>query len=265
MLTITSAQNPQIKQLQKLQTSRRQRQETGLFVAEGVKLTEEAMAHGLAMHVFYYTLRAQEKYPDAIRQLSQYAAETVLLSDELGERIGQSTAPQGVYALCAMLDNGADLAKIKKNGRYLLANGLQDPGNIGTIIRSCGAFGVDGLILSEDCPDIYSPKVLRAAMGGVFHLPILRTEDMPGLIRSLQGDGMRIYAAALTEDAQPIETLNLGDGCGVLIGNEGNGLPAELAELCDCRGIIPIAPGTESLNAAIAASIFLYEMSRGRL
>ena len=139
---------------------------------------------------------------------------------------------------------------------------LQDPGNLGTIIRSCEAFGIDRLFLTSDCPDLYSPKVLRATMGGVFRLPITVADNLPDLFERFRREKVPVYAAALQEGAKDITRLPLNQGGAVVIGNEGKGLPPEVVALCDSAVIIPMAGRAESLNASVAASIVAWEMAR---
>ena len=144
-----------------------------------------------------------------------------------------------------------------------MLSSLQDPGNIGAVLRSALAFGCDGLILSDDCPDLYSPKVLRAAMGGVFRQPVLVSRDLPELIRSMREKGIDTLAAALDRSAMTSDEARLDrDGVAVVIGNEGSGLSTEMIEACGKTVFIPISARSESLNASVAASIFLWEMRR---
>ena len=264
MQYLSSAQNPLIKELCKLQSSRRERTERGLFVLEGLRVSQEAADSGVAIETLFVTQRALEHSPEAVEIIGQKAGARYRISPELARKIADSSTPQGIFCLCRRLDNHLTADKIRKDGHYLAAYSLQDPGNLGTIIRSCEAFGADGLILSSDCPDIYSPKVLRSAMGGIFRLPIYLTDHIDQTVAQLQGKGVPVYGAALTRDARPIGTADFSGGCCVMVGNEGSGLPREMIDRCDGSLIIPMGPHTESLNASVAASIFLWEMFRAR-
>jgi len=146
MQQLTSLQNPNIKALQKLQSSKKERTEQGLFVAEGVRLAGEAATSGLVIEKLFCTSKALERYPEELLLLEQKAKESWLITEEIAKKIGDSVSPQGVFCLVRTLDNTATAVKIGNTGRLLLANHLQDPGNLGTIIRSCEAFGADGLI-----------------------------------------------------------------------------------------------------------------------
>ena len=184
------------------------------------------------------------------------------ISHSVAQKLAQSVSTQGVFGVFRMLDNEATDVKIDCNGKFLLLSSLQDPGNIGTILRTAAAFGVDGVILSNDCPDLYSLKVLRASMGGIFKVPIHVTQDMSGYIQKLRGLGIPVYAAALDDRAVSICEVSLKKGCAVIIGNEGNGISEEVIEQCSQTIIIPMKPDSESLNAAMAAGIVLWEMNR---
>lgn len=144
----------------------------------------------------------------------------------------------------------------------MLLESVRDPGNLGTIIRSASAFGVDRLIISEDCADLYNAKTVRASMGTVFRQHIDRVENMPCAIRALRDSGRTIYAAALDSSALRLGEASLNSRDGIVIGNEGHGLSAETIDACSRCLFIPMAEGTESLNAAMAATVCLWEMYR---
>ena len=157
-----------------------------------------------------------------------------------------------------MLDNGENYAKIYKGRRLVILDRLQDVGNIGTIIRTCDAFGIDGIVLSEDCADVYSPKLVRSAMGSLYRVPIVSArlaEELPKLMAS----GFELYAAMLDENALPLDKAVFGEKSAVIIGNEGSGISEEIVSLCDKKIYIPIS-GAESLNAAVAAAVLCWEM-----
>ena len=263
MQILSSAQNPQIKELVRLQTSRRERRERGLFVLEGARISMEAADSGVVIEKFFFSPKGAQRYPQVVAHLTEVAGEIYQISDQLAQKIGDSVNPQGIFCLCRCLDNLFTADKIKGDGHYLAVYGLQDPGNLGTIIRSCDAFGADGLILSEDCPDLYSPKVLRSSMGGFFRLPVYLTADMGRTVGILREGGIPVYAAALSPDSSSVLQTDLSGGACVMIGNEGSGLPQEMIDCCSGSLIIPMTPQAESLNAAVAASVILWEMFRG--
>ena len=139
---------------------------------------------------------------------------------------------------------------------------MQDPGNLGAVIRSAVAFGVECILLSEECADLYNSKTIRAAMGSLFHIRAYVLSDFPGTVKALQTAGRRVLAAELREGAVSLSDVQLSARDCVLIGNEGHGIPASLSKECDTSVFLPISSGAESLNAAVAAGIFMWEQSK---
>ena len=259
---LTSRENPTVKNLCKLLASKKARREQGLFVTEGIKLCLEAFRSGVLVKQIFYTPESLEKYPEEMKYLLCQSPHATPISAGVAQKISTASTPQGVFCLCNLLDNQKTLAKINSNGKYLALCSLQDPGNMGTVIRSAEAFGIDGLIVTGDCPDIYSPKVLRSTMGSAFRLPIAVTDDLQNLTVRMRAAGVSVYGAALSEDSVPLTGLHFDGGVLVLIGNEGNGLSAKEQALCDQKVIIPMKGRAESLNAAVAAAVFLWEMTK---
>lgn len=257
-MTITSRDNPQVKQLCALLSSKKERDEVGLFAVEGARLCADVAQSGAEVRTVLFTPSAMEKYPE-MKAVVQTAGTVLEISEELSARIGDTRSPQGIFAVCRKLDNTRRAVTIKRNGRYLLLDSLQDPGNLGTILRTSLAMGVEGVFL-ESCPDLYSPKTLRASMGAVLRLPIVEGESLGGVITDLRAEGCPVCAAALTPAAIPLGSGLPTDSSGLVIGNEGNGLTRERIGQCDEAVVIPMADGAESLNAAAAAVILLWEM-----
>lgn len=262
MELLASRENPTVKSLCKLIKSKRCRREQGLFVAEGIRLCEEAARSGVEIKALFFTREAAQRYSEEMKELLQKSARSVEISLPVAQKISDTPAPQGVFCLCGLLDNEKTLDKINSNGKYLALCSLQDPGNIGTILRTAEAFGIDGLILTSDCPDIYSPKVLRSTMGSVFRLPVTVTDSLPGIIERMRLSGVAVYGAALEKKSIPITGADFSRGAMAVIGNEGNGLPPDILSACDQSVIIPMKGRAESLNAAAAAAVVLWEMTR---
>lgn len=259
---ITSRQSPAVKRYVQLAGSRRARYEQELFVTEGVKLTGEAFAAGYRPVELFATEEVFESAFDILSPVALAAESFYRITPVVADKLAQSVSPQGVFGVFRMLDNGTQPVKISSNGRFLLLSSLQDPGNLGAILRTAAAFGAR-VVLSGDCPDLYSPKVLRASMGGVFRAPVAVSDDLGGWIDALREAGVPVWAAALRQDAKQLREVSLGEGgYAVVIGNEGNGLADEIVARCTGSLIIPMEPGSESLNAAMAAGIFLWEMYR---
>jgi len=257
MLKITSKDNLRIKELSKLYTSKRARKESGRFVLEGVRLVRDALFCGVEIASVFVTEDGIRRLGDAFSALESKAGEVFLIDDGLASRVGDTTTPQGVFAVCKGSLTTKELPK--KGESCLILASLQDPGNIGTILRSAAAFGLP-VVMSSDCPDPASPKVLRAAMG-VRKACVV--DDISETIKALRLRGTRVWAAALGEGSRPVDEVSLDDSA-VVIGNEGNGLPESIIALCDAPVILPIEPGCESLNAAAAATIFAWELARAK-
>ena len=258
METIFSKDNGRIREYGKLSSDRKYRRQQGRFVLEGAKLLEEAVRCGLPVEEAFVTQRAFSAFPTLFTGLQALGTPVFLLSGDAEKKLSQSVSPQGVYAVCKKLDKPVNLATINNNSRYIALWDLQDPGNVGTIIRTADAMGIDGVILSENCCDLYNLKTVRAAMGSLFRMPVAVT-DMASFLRGIKGK-VDSYAAVLDPDAAPFSGFSRG--AVVVIGNEGNGLTASQAACCDYQTTIPMAGRAESMNAAMAATIFLWEMAK---
>jgi TrmH family RNA methyltransferase len=185
----------------------------------------------------------------------------VEVPDDLLGAVADTETPQGVVFLC----KGKNLTPPDTTGgtRYLALDGVQDPGNVGTIWRSADAFGADGLILCNGCADPWSPKTVRATMGAVFRLPVYEC-SMDDLARMMAKQDIPLYATALRADTEDLRKVRL-DRAAVVIGSEGRGVSQETLALCEKTLKIPMAERCESLNAAVAASVVLWEMARETL
>lgn len=262
MERITSRDNKTVKLAAYLGKSRQARREHGLFLAEGSKLCGEAAACGVDIVCLLMTEQWARRFPEQASLLEGRAGKTALLAEKLARCISDQTAPQGVFSLCR-IPQGAGEIGFFTGGRYLALDALQDPGNLGTVIRTADAFGISGLILGPGCADRYSPKVLRATMGSAFRLRVLETADLAGLLGRIQAQGAGVFGAALDRTAQRLSGTAFPENCVVVVGNEGNGISAEVLSRCDRKIFIDMPGAAESLNAGVAASILLWEMSRG--
>lgn len=250
---LTSRDNPAVKLCRRLQSGAKARREEGLFLAEGARLCREALSAGEVRSVLA-TPEAMDQYPWLAG-----AGEVTLVSPGVARAISDTKTPQGVFCLCALPERREPA--FRPDGRYLLLDRLQDPGNLGTILRGAEAFGLDAVILGPGCPDPFSPKALRSTMGSVFRQPFFQAEDLPGTIRRMEGLGIPVYAALLEPGARSARELPAKGGLGVVIGNEGNGVSPEAAKAAGKGVYIPMAPAIESLNAAMAATVLMWEMS----
>lgn len=257
---IQSKDNPMIRHFRRLCESKRLRRTEQLFVAEGLRLVREALQEQ-ACRTLLITQTAYERFGDELEAAASGQARLCRISDELGRYLSETEHTQGIFAVCVLPQTALTPEKLRGDGRYLVLHELQDPGNVGMILRTADALGIDAVISCRSC-EIYSPKVVRATMGAVFRLPVFEVQDTAELGALLHVAGLRSYAAMLDERAAKLTECRLGRGCAVWIGNEGNGLTPEAASACDQSVMIPMTGHAESLNAAMAAGILLWEMSK---
>ena len=240
METITSRTNPLCTHLRKLAASASYRRSCGEFLCDSPKLLEEALLWGADLHTVVCT------DPSALPVLPE-AVRCVQVPPDLMKSISPAQTPQGVLAVCGLPDQA--LPETLEGRRYAVLDGVQDPGNVGTILRTADAFHADGLFLVNACADLYNPKTVRASMGAVFRCPVLTKSGLP------------LYGAALRADTVDVRQADLAR-CAVAIGSEGKGLSAEVLEACDLTVKIPMSDHCESLNAAAAAAVLLWEAAR---
>lgn len=254
---ITSKDNPVIKLYQKLSNSKKERIQYGLFVLEGLRITEDALREEYVSNLIF-TQNAYKKYSGQLFQADLKNTRTIVISNELGSRISATGTTQGVFAICRIPVRKTPV--FKDNGKYIVLFGLQDCGNVGMIIRTADALGMDGIILSGTC-DLYSPKVIRSTMGSVFRTDIFIENDTEKLFSLLEKNNIITSAAVIDGEENVIECGFSGKQA-VFIGNEGNGLPADVSARCDRRVTIPMNGSINSLNAAMAAGIIMWEMQK---
>ena len=269
---ITSRQNSSVRAVCAL-TDKKARRRTGLFRFDGIKLLREALACEAELVSVYVREPADgavaELLSAAVSQGRIRERDVILVSDSVFEKISEEKSPEGVITVARLLDSvhrtaEADTPVAGAEERILIAEALRDPGNLGTVMRSCAALGIDRLILTDDCADLYNPKTVRSAMGALFRLPTVTVsaEALANTIVALRKSGRRVFAAALRADAERIGELILRQGDCFVIGNEGHGLRETTIAACDGAAIIPMREGNESLNAAAAAAICIWETVR---
>lgn len=263
MQKITSKDNPSVKLYRKLLSGKKYRRENGLFVLEGVRLIEDAVKENAELHSVFVTEDCYKKlsqHGEALDFLERGGVNSFLIPDEFGDKFSDTDNPQGIFAVCGMLDKPAFSDTIRNGGKYLLLHSLQDPGNLGTIIRTADAVGVDAVFLA-DCCDLYNPKVIRSTMGSIFRLNVSEIDferDFP----EFEKQGIPTFAAVVDSDAVSLTSCDFSRGGAVLIGNEGNGLPKEVSEMCSERLTIKMQGNVNSLNAAMAAGIIMWELMK---
>ena len=239
---ITSLSNKTIKEIMKLK-QKKYRDETGLFLIEGYHLVEEAKKAG-CLKMVITTLDAS------------FDEETLYVNDAVMEKLAFTKSPQPIMGVC---EKSVHTSEIVDGDRYVLLDTLQDPGNIGTIMRTSLALGVDQLIMSKECVDLYNDKVIRATQGALFKLPVC-VMDLHEAIEELKEKGVAVYGTCL-QNAASIDTYETKEKMAFVMGNEGNGVSADILDICDHRVYIPISD-VESLNVGIAMAITVYHFRK---
>lgn len=272
---ITSIANGRVKRIVQLQERSKARTAENVFIAEGFKMFEEAplekikeiyvqenIFEGTGENVFFQKLSACKKA----------GVETEIVSEEVFQKMSDTRSPQGI--LCVMEQTGyqpheliqkAQLRKKEENREpiFLLLEDIQDPGNLGTMIRTGEGAGIDGVFMTRKTVDIYNPKTIRSTMGSLYRVPFVYADDLGEMILLLRKEGIRIYAAHL-EGKQSFDKISYREGSAFLIGNEGNGLKKETADLADIYIKIPMEGQVESLNAAVSAALLMYQAAGQR-
>ena len=262
MEKITSTSNPQVRQLIQLQKKARLRKDEDVFTVEGIKMYQEVpserLVHSYVSESFF------QRQPELFKGREKT---TTLLADRVFESVSDTKTPQGILCLVRQSHYTLkDLMPEKESGNeplIMALENLQDPGNLGTVLRTAEGAGVTGILLSSGCVDLYNPKVIRSTMGSIYRMPFFVADDFHAAIQELKGYGIRWYAAHLKgEDSH--DRQDYRQPTGFLIGNESRGLSDETADLADCYIRIPRCGKVESLNAAIASAILMYEANRQR-
>jgi TrmH family RNA methyltransferase len=257
---LTSLQNPLVKQIRKLHTSKQRRLQQQ-FLLEGTHLVEEACRHGYPLQTVCCTEAWQSSYSQLFAQLAHAAHRVELVSEDVLKSLATTVNPDGVVATAAK--TGRSEPSLLPNGVGLAIARLQDPGNLGTILRTAVAADLDGLWLSGDSVDVENPKVLRASAGTWFQMPLSVCDDFRDAISRQQQQGVRVVATCLDGEMSYWD-VDWRQPSLILLGNEGAGLDEDLIEQADLRATIPISDRAESLNVAIAAALFAFEVRRQR-
>ena len=263
---LTSLQNSLVKQIRKLHSTK-ERNKQQLFLLEGTHLLEEACAVAYPLEAVCCTPQWHQTHPQLWEVICSQCYRVEIVSPEVLAAMATTVNPDGIVAIAKRdietVQREAQPRQIPFTGLVLALETVQDPGNLGTIIRTAAAAGASGLWLSEDSVDLDNPKVLRASAGQWFRLHKCVSEDLKATVRQSQQAGMQVIATLPTADL----TYWQVDWCRpslILLGNEGAGLSADLAALADIQVKIPVSPGVESLNVGITAALMLYEAQRQR-
>ena len=260
---ITSVSNPRIRRLVELRKKAKLRRETGMFLIEGTRLCADTPEPFITE--VYATEEWLSDAPDQEKARMSGFPLTVV-SEEVMAKAADTETPQGLLCVTQMPTYTMEelMGRDQKAEPLLLVlEDIRDPGNLGTIFRTAEAAGATGILMSRGTVDLFNPKVVRATMSAIFRMPFAVSGDLPADLQRLREQGIRSYAAHLG-GKRAYDALPLTGGSAFLIGNEGNGLSAEITEAADEKIIIPMSGGAESLNAAMAAGILLFEASRQR-
>lgn len=257
---ITSNQNPLIKEIQLLQKKKRERNNQKVFIVEGLRAVREIP---LMWDIRKYVV-ANSFLLEAESIIINQEIPIMVVADSIFENISDTKTPQGIMAVVSQLDYQLEKIISKEQGFFVIADQVQDPGNLGTLIRTAHASGADGVFLSSGCVDLYNPKTIRATMGSVFHIPIWRDMDMAWLMKELKTTKTNVYATALGE-SKVLYAYDYTKKTAIIIGNEANGISEETKNMVSHFIKIPMPGGAESLNASIAAGICMFEIVRQRM
>lgn len=256
MERIESKSNNFLKEVKKLK-DKKHRTKSSSFLVEGLRFVKEAIESDFNVEALIISDKILDKFYDlGIDSIELENTRVVNVSDEIFTTVCDTESPQGILAI---VKNKA-LEISEENGFYVLADRIQDPGNMGTIIRTAHAAGALGVILTKGTVDIYNEKTLRSTMGSIFKVPIIEDNNLE-LTKSLRDKGFKLVTSTLETDNNFFD-VNLKDNVIISVGNEGNGISEELKNLSDIAVKIPMPGNAESLNAAVAASIMIYEVVR---
>ncbi len=258
MLKLTSKDNVNIKNAVKLKNGAKFRRRSGLFIAEGLRICRDAVLSGAEIESTFVTEDALTKHRQIIEEICEKSSNSFIVTDEIFRLLSDTQSPQGVLCVIKTLDKVTEFDTIKNGGKFLALENIQDPNNLGTVLRTAEAFGVDGVILTEDCCDIYNPKVVRGSMGAVFRLPFVTVDGIPSFLA--ENPGLESFAAVVDGSAEKLDKISFPQSCVAVIGNEGSGLRDSTVSACSHRLTIPMRGRAESLNASAAASIIIWEM-----
>ena len=260
-MELTGLQNPQVKAAADLK-QKKYRTKSGLFLAEGLRTVEEAIAAKQVESIFYTPIE-DERTRSALEIAAAQGIKLFCVTEAVMKKISDTETPQGIIAVCNMTH--LNLEELLLSGRMLLVlDRVQDPGNIGTMLRTADAAGVGGVVLLSGSADAYGPKTVRASMGSLFHLPVLQGVTEENFVTTAKDLGYELLVTAL-EGAVSLYKADLKGRIAFVMGNEANGVSESLLAVADKKVFIPMQGRAESLNVAMAAGVIMFEALRRRL
>ncbi|HEV7655381.1 MAG TPA: RNA methyltransferase [Mycobacteriales bacterium] len=262
-MTEFTERTPRVVAARKL-TRRAGRDAAGLFLAEGPQAVREALAHPDRPRELFVTAAAAARHPELLDTARTRGVEISAVTDRAAAALSETSSPQGIVALCPVLDVPPDAALAGTPRLVVLLADIRDPGNAGTVLRSADAAGADAVVLAGDSVDAYNGKTVRASAGSLFHLPVVRGADLDRTLAAARAAGLTVLAADGAGERDLDDLPELAGPTAWLFGNEAWGLPAALGARADARVRIPISPRAESLNLAAAAAVCLFASARAQ-
>lgn len=259
---ITSTGNQKVKRLVNLRKKRKARDEEKVFLVEGIRMFREVPAKRL-LEAYVSESFYKREGGTVSRVLEGCAVYPEILSDTVYDYVSDTKTPQGVLCVVRQKEYTFAEAAGGERAHILVLDNLQDPGNMGTVIRTAEGAGVTGIVMSSECVDVYNPKTIRSTMGSVYRMPLYRAKDLTEAVRRMKESGIHTYAAHL-DGVLSYDEADFTKPCAFFIGNEGSGLREEVAALADTYIRIPMEGEVESLNAATAAAVLMFEAARQR-
>ena len=260
-MEVTGLQNPVVKAAAELK-QKKYRTQNGLYLAEGLRTAEEAVAYK-AVETLFYVATDDERTMRLLEDAAAQNIKLVCVSENVMKKIADTETPQGIIAVCKMRQ--PKLENLLASGKMLLVlDRVGDPGNIGTMLRTADAAGIGGLVLLKGCADIYAPKTVRSSMGSLFHIPVLSGVSEQEFISAAKKAGYDLLVTCL-DGADNLYKADLSGRIAFVMGNEAGGVSESLLEQADKRVYIPMAGRAESLNVAMAAGIVMFEALRRKV
>lgn len=265
---ISGKNNPTITDISKL-SAKKYRMQNELFVCDGVKLFLEAVKYGANIRYIVLDNSAElsQEVAECVRKSAFDGAKILCVESYIFEKLSSENAPQGIITVCEFYKKRHAFSTSVKNDeirgkKTMVLESVRDPGNIGTIFRNAVALGIEKMIISSDCADIYSQKVVRASMGAIFKLDIYVVDDLIETVENIKQDGRRVLATALNDKALVLGKDKVSADDVIILGNEGHGMSQKLIDSCTDVLFIPMNENTESLNVAMASAIIMWEISK---